>query len=282
MPSRTMVPRWRATIRRATSRPAPPLPLPGSSCVKRVAAQRLRAPGPPRTTCRPGCRGPSRSSRTASRSPRPRPQSSALDVDGSRRPRRRPGHRCRRCSSGPRPARPSARRQRTSVSPRTALRRWPMWAALFGLMFVCSTIVLPPFGPVADPGFDRRNDRAAEQAGGERRAARNRFGSPGPSIRRLPHAGREGPGSGQLGRELAAAFGLGSWPGGGRPEKPGLPAPSGGGPRPPGRAPRRRASGSSRPDRTRALSSGDRAWAEKTLSHAYPLKGQGFCRGAGA
>jgi sugar/nucleoside kinase (ribokinase family) len=34
----------------------------------------------------------------------------------------------------------AAAQVRTSVSPSTALRRWPMWAALLGLMLVCSTI----------------------------------------------------------------------------------------------------------------------------------------------
>ena len=29
------------------------------------------------------------------------------------------------------------------VSPRTALRRWPMCAALLGLILVCSTMIFP-------------------------------------------------------------------------------------------------------------------------------------------
>ncbi len=33
----------------------------------------------------------------------------------------------------------SGRSRRWKVSPRMALRRWPMWAALLGLMLVCST-----------------------------------------------------------------------------------------------------------------------------------------------
>ena len=38
---------------------------------------------------------------------------------------------------------PAARSMRTNVSPRIALRRWPMCAALLGLMLVCSTMILP-------------------------------------------------------------------------------------------------------------------------------------------
>ena len=37
--------------------------------------------------------------------------------------------------------RPVARSMRTKVSPRIALRRWPMCAALLGLMLVCSTMI---------------------------------------------------------------------------------------------------------------------------------------------
>ena len=37
------------------------------------------------------------------------------------------------------------RSNRAKVSPRTALRTWPMCAALFGLMLVCSTTVLGAF-----------------------------------------------------------------------------------------------------------------------------------------
>ena len=37
---------------------------------------------------------------------------------------------------------PSARIIRTKVSPRIALRRWPMCAALLGLILVCSTMIL--------------------------------------------------------------------------------------------------------------------------------------------
>ena len=38
---------------------------------------------------------------------------------------------------------PRWRRSRTNVSPRQALRRWPIWAALLGLMLVCSTTTRP-------------------------------------------------------------------------------------------------------------------------------------------
>ena len=47
---------------------------------------------------------------------------------------------------------------RTKVSPSTALRTWPMWAALLGLMFVCSTMI---FSPAAACGW-----RGSGQQGG--------------------------------------------------------------------------------------------------------------------
>ena len=40
---------------------------------------------------------------------------------------------------------------RTNVSPSTALRKWPMCAALLGLILVCSTITLPGACWAADP-----------------------------------------------------------------------------------------------------------------------------------
>ena len=82
---------------------------------------------------------------------------------GSPRPRRPPARRCRRCSSGSRPATPRNRSARTSVSPSAALRRCPMWAALFGLMAVCSTIVLPA-GGAADATSTREPRRQEGRA----------------------------------------------------------------------------------------------------------------------
>ena len=87
---------------------------------------------------------------------------------GSRRRRRRPGRRCRRCSSALRPGMPRKRSTRTSVSPSAELRRWPMCAALFGLMAVCSTIALPPAW-LRRAGCGRRSAvRAGTPAGRER------------------------------------------------------------------------------------------------------------------
>ena len=88
---------------------------------------------------------------------------------GSRRRRRPPGRRCRRCSSGRRRRSRGGAAARTNVSPRHALRRWPMWAALFGLMLVCSTMTCP--GRARRPGGPREEARAAR---GRRRRARGR------------------------------------------------------------------------------------------------------------
>ena len=76
-------------------------------------------------------------------SPPPR-RRQAAQVDEARPRRRRAGRRCRRCSSGPRPGSRGARATRPRTSPSTALRRWPMCAALLGLMLVCSMTTLPP------------------------------------------------------------------------------------------------------------------------------------------
>ena len=110
------------------------------------------APCRPRTTRRPARRGPSSSSRTAScRRSRGRRPGPCARARGSRRRRPRPARRCRRCSSGPRPGRRGSAGRRTSVSPSAELRRWPMCAALFGLMAVCSTIVLTARAPAPGP-----------------------------------------------------------------------------------------------------------------------------------
>ena len=104
--------------------------------------------------------------RGARPAPRPRPASSSRGA-GSRPPRPPPARRCRRCSSGRPTSRPRWRSTRTNVSPRTALRRWPMWAALLGLMLVCSTITRPGAGagPAARPAraCSSRATRAARQ-----------------------------------------------------------------------------------------------------------------------
>ena len=166
----------------------------------------------------------------------------------SRRRRRRPARRCRRCSSAPRPARPRARRQRTRTSPSTALRRWPMCAALFGLMLVCSTITLPaPSGPAG------AGERAARRAGGRRSA--------GAVEEDVQVAGALDPElAHQPGSVQALAQLLGDLPrlalqrrgrGGGRPGRRGRPARGAAGSRRPARARRRSGRGSRRARRAR-------------------------------
>ena len=75
---------------------------------------------------------------------------------GSPRSRPPPARPCRRCSSGRTTAWPRPRSARTNVSPRMALRRWPMCAALLGLMLVCSTMMRP--------GGAARRARVAQRA----------------------------------------------------------------------------------------------------------------------
>ena len=178
-----MVARWASTIRRDDVRRQP-----GG---RRSSPPRWRGgsrPGAPcgprrrRRSRRPARRGPSSSSRSAPRWPRPRPGPSSRGAAGPPR-RPPPGPRCRRCSSGSRPRRPGARSRRTKVSPRQALRRWPMWAALLGLMLVCSTITWPRLRC----GAAWRGSRAAP---GRRRPGRGR-GSRSPR-RRPRHAPRPG------------------------------------------------------------------------------------------
>ena len=55
-----------------------------------------------------------------------------------------------------------ARSMRTKVSPSTALRRWPMCAALLGLMLVCSTMI---FSPGAGCGSGSRVQQRSSRRG---------------------------------------------------------------------------------------------------------------------
>ncbi len=99
--------RWRRTMRRATSRPSSarsPSPALELRAASRGAAPGAR--GPPRTSGRPRCRGPSSSSRTARGCAATSASVEARAGRRSRPPRRRAGRRCRRCSSGPRPDSP--------------------------------------------------------------------------------------------------------------------------------------------------------------------------------
>ena len=54
---------------------------------------------------------------------------------------------------------PRKRRTRTSVSPSAELRRWPMCAALLGLMAVCSTIAFAACGRGGDVWAPSRSSR---------------------------------------------------------------------------------------------------------------------------
>ncbi len=90
----------------------------------------------------------------------------------TRRRRPRPARRCRRCSSGPRPDCRGTSATRTSVSPSAELRRWPMCAALFGLIAVCSTMVFSGCARRRRAALPARPSRASRNAGRSRKTLR--------------------------------------------------------------------------------------------------------------
>ena len=129
-----MVARWQSTMRAATCA-AEPRGLVASRPRSRGGSRPAApcAPGRRRRSRRPARRGPSSSSRTCpAMAPRPRPGSSSRGA-GSPPPRPPPARRCRRCSSAPRRRGRGGAARARRCRPGSALRRWPMWAALFGI-----------------------------------------------------------------------------------------------------------------------------------------------------
>ena len=144
MPSRAIVARWQSTMRSATwaARRAVSLSalLDG---VQRLGLEGLARADRPRRSRRPGRRDPSSSSRTCPARAATSAQGLLLDVQEADDD---VGHLHAGVVDVVLDA--DARRRggaaaRTKVSPRQALRRWPMWAALLGLMLVCSTMTRP-------------------------------------------------------------------------------------------------------------------------------------------
>ena len=199
---------------------------PGARC--RCRPPRSRAASPPAASCARGRRrrsrprarrGPSSSSRSGPASGAPPRRASCPRGAGSPRPRPPPARRCRRCSSGRRPSWPRWRSTRTNVSPSVALRRWPMCAALLGLMLVCSTITRP--GAAA---ARRAPAQVRAQLAGERAAVEEQVHVAAARHLRPPHAGRCRQRRRQPSPRSRAACGAAPWPGRRARSAPGRPA----------------------------------------------------------
>ena len=152
-------------------------PRPSSLPPASIACERFRACSSlargirRRRSRRPARRGPSSSSRTRARTARSTSaQRLALQV-------READHHVRDLHAGVVDVVLDARRRARGAAARArrcrrgcALRRWPMWAALFGLMLVCSTITCP--GPAARPPGDRPASRTVAREGTPGRGTR--------------------------------------------------------------------------------------------------------------